>query len=156
MSNQAGQDLSVSIRDLLEVHVAYTRCRVEQAAGNFSEQISDGFQAVKDWATQKGYDLPGLKVIGIPQVSNGQLTAYECCVELPEPVDVIEENIQTKQLMGGKYAVLTLEKDSATIGDTIERFFAEYVPEHQLGIDDSRPSYEIYYEHTMDFCVPIS
>ena len=156
MSNQAGQALSVSIRDLLEVHVAYTRCRVEQATGNFSEQISDGFQAVKDWATQKGYDLPSLKVIGIPQVSNGQLTVYECCVELPEPVDVIDEKIQTKQLTGGKYAILTLEKDSATIGETIGRFFAEYVPEHQLAIDDSRPSYEIYYEHTMDFCVPIS
>ena len=155
MSNPAGQTLSVSIRGLLPVEVAYMRCRVEQAAGNFSDQIRDGFQVVKDWAAQKGFDLSLLKVIGIPQVSNGQLTSYECCIELPEPVDVNESGTQTQQLIGGKYAVLTLEKDSATIGETIGRFFAEYVPEHELVIDNDRPGYEIYYEHIMEFCVPI-
>ena len=156
MSNQAGQALSVSIRELLGVEVAYTSCRVEQAAGNFSDQIRDGFQAVKDWVMQQGYDTYGLKIIGVPQVINGQLTSYDCCVELPEPVQMSTETIQTKQLPGGQYAVLTLEKDSASIGDSIGRFFAEYVQENQLVIDSDRPSYEIYYEHLMDFCVPIS
>ena len=156
MSNQAGQALSVNIRDLLPVEVAYIRCRVEQAAGNFSEQIRDGFQIVNDWVRQQGYDLSGLRSIGVPQVINSQLTSYDCCVELPEPVQVSTETIQTRQLVGGQFAVLTLEKDSASIGDSIGRFFAEYVPEHQLAIDNNRPSYEIYYEHVMDFCVPIS
>lgn len=156
MSNQPGPALSVSIRDLLEVEVAYTRCRVEQAAGNFSDQIRDGFQTVKDWLMQQGYDISWLRVIGVPQVIDGQLKSYDCCVELPEPVQVSTETIQTKQLVGGQYAVLTLEKDSASIGDSIGRFFAEYVPEHQLAIDNDRPSYEIYYEHVMEFCVPIS
>ncbi len=50
---------------------------------------------------------------------------------------------------------LSLEKDSNTIGETIGRFFAEYMPQHQLIVDPQRPSYEVYYEHTMDFCVPI-
>jgi DNA gyrase inhibitor GyrI len=156
MSNQAGQALSVSVRDLLPVEVAYTRCHVEQAAGNFSDQIRDGFQAVKDWAMQQGYDISGLRVIGVPQVIDGQLKSYDCCIELPEPVQVNPETIQTKSLVGGQYAVLTLEKDSASISDFIGRFFAEYVPEHQLVLDNHRPSYEIYYEHLMDFCVPIS
>ena len=156
MNNETGQALSVGIRELLAIEVAYTRCRVEQAAGNFSDQIRDGFQAVKDWLMQQGYDISALKVIGVPQVINGQLTSYDCCMELPEPVQVSTETIQTKQLPGGQYAVLALEKDSASIGDSIGRFFAEYVPEHQLAIDNDRPSYEIYYEHLMDFCVPIS
>ena len=156
MSNPAKQAVSVSIQELLGVEVAYTSCRVEQAAGNFSQQIRDGFQAVKDWLIQQGYDISGLKVIGVPQVTEGQLKSYECCVELPEPVQVSTEIIQTKQLPGGQYAVLTLEKDSTSIGDSIGRFFAEYVPEHQLAIDNNRPTYEIYYEHVMDFCVPIS
>jgi len=156
MSNPAKQAVSVSIQELLGVEVAYTSCRVEQAAGNFSDQIRDGFQAVKDWLIQQGYDISGLKVIGVPQVTEGQLKSYECCVELPEPVQVSTEIIQTKQLPGGQYAVLTLEKDSTSIGDSIGRFFAEYVPEHQLAIDNNRPTYEIYYEHVMDFCVPIS
>ena len=155
MNNPTGQALSVRIRDLLPVEVAYTRCHVLQAAGNFSGEIQDGFQLVKDWAAQNGFDLSLLKVLGIPQVSNGQLTSYECCIELPEPVDVNDSEIQTKQLTGGKYAVLTLEKDSATIGETIGRFFAEYVPEHDLVVDNDRPGYEIYYEHIMEFCVPI-
>ena len=156
MSNQAGQALSVSIRDLLPIEVAYTGCRVEQATGNFSDQIRDGFQAVKDWLMQQGYDISGLKVIGVPQVMDGQLKSYDCCVEVSEPVQVNMETIRTKQLPGGQYAVLTLEKDSASIGDSIGRFFAEYVPENQIVIDNDRPSYEIYYEHLMDFCVPIN
>ena len=155
MNHEVGQALAVTIRDLPKVFVAYIHCQVDQAAGNFSDQIRDGFQNVKDWVMQKGYDLSGLKVIGIPQVNNGQLTGYECCVELPETVDGNTESIQTKQLSGGKYAVLTLEKDSATIGETISRFFTDYVPGHQLMIDDQRPSYEIYDERIMDFCVPI-
>jgi DNA gyrase inhibitor GyrI len=155
MNNPAGPALSVSIRDLLPVEVAYARCRVEQSPGRFSDQIRDGFQVVKDWAAQKGFDISLLKVVGIPQVSNGQMASYDCCIELPEPVDVSEEAIQSKQLTGGRYAVLTLEKDSATIGETIGRFFAEYVPEHELVIDNNRPNYEIYYENLLDFCVPI-
>ena len=155
MNSKTEQSLSVSIRDLPAQEVAYAQCHMEQAAGNFSEQIKDGFQAVKDWATQQGYDLADLKVIGIPQVIDGQLKSYDCCVELPMPVPVNTETIQTKRLAGGQYAVLTLEKDSASIGDSIGRFFAEYVPQNQLSIDVTRPSYEIYYEHIMDFCVPI-
>lgn len=155
MSNEAGQALAVNLRDLPPVFVAYIDFHVNQAAGNFSDQIRDGFQSVKDWAMQKGYDISNLKVIGIPHVSDGQLTSYECCIELPEQINMNVETIQTKQLPGGQYAVLTLEKDSATIGETIGRFFAEYVPQNQLSIDGNRPSYEIYSEHIMDFCVPI-
>ena len=155
MSNEVEQSLSVSIRDLPTIFAAYTYCKVDLAAGNFSDQIRDGFQSVKDWVMQKGHDLTGLKVIGVPHVKDGQLTGYECCVELPKAETVNTGTIQTKQLTGGTYAILTLEKESATIGETIGRFFAEYVPEHQLNIDDQRPSYEIYYEQLMDFCVPI-
>jgi hypothetical protein len=51
--------------------------------------------------------------------------------------------------------VLSLEKDSATIGERIGQFFAEYVPQHQLMLDATRPSYEVYYTQTMDYCIPI-
>lgn len=155
MSNEIGQALSVNVRDLLPLEVAYIHCHVDQSAGNFSDQIKDGFQAVKDWVEQQGFDLSSLKVMGVPQVINRQLISYDCCVELPRPVQVNTEIIQSKQLTGGKYAILTLEKDSATIGETIGRFFSEYVPQHQLTIDDRRPSYEMYSEHLMDFCVPV-
>lgn len=76
-------------------------------------------------------------------------------MELPEVISQHTEDVETKQLPGGRYAILSLEKDSSTIGETIGRFFAEYVPQHQLVIDTQRPSYEVYYERTMDFCVPL-
>jgi len=37
----------------------------------------------------------------------------------------------------------------------IGQFFAEYVPQYQLILDATRPSYEVYYAQTMDYCVPI-
>jgi DNA gyrase inhibitor GyrI len=155
MSILTEQPLHVTIQDLTPVFIAYVSCQLQQATGSYNEQIRDGFQHIKDWARQCGYDPSALKVIGIPRTNGAQLVGYECALELPESISQDTEDIQTKQLPGGRYAILSLEKDSNTIGETIGRFFAEYVPQHQLIVDSQRPSYEVYYEHTMDFCVPI-
>lgn len=155
MSILTEQPLHVTIQDLTPVFIAYVSCQLQQATGSYNEQIRDGFQHIKDWARQCGYDPSALKVIGIPHTNGAQLVSYECALELPESISQDTEDIQTKQLPGGRYAILSLEKDSNTIGETIGRFFAEYVPQHQLIVDSQRPSYEVYYEHTMDFCVPI-
>lgn len=155
MSVLAGQPLQVTIQDLPPVFVAYTLCQLQQVTGNYSDQIREGFDRIKNWARQQGYDPSTLRVIGIPQVDGAQLIGYECAVELPATVSPSAEDIQTKRLAGGLYAILSLEKDSATIGETIGRFFAEYLPQHQLVVDSQRFSYEVYYEHVMDYCVPL-
>jgi len=51
--------------------------------------------------------------------------------------------------------MVKIEKQSEIIGETIRRFFEEYVPNVNLQIDHSRPTYEVYWDTTMDFCVPI-
>ncbi len=155
MSVLTGQPLHVTIQDLMPIPVAYTSCQLQQATGSYSEQIRDGFQRIKDWAQQHGYDPSKLRAIGIPRTNDAQLVGYECALELPEVISQHTEDVETKQLPGGRYAILSLEKDSSTIGETIGRFLAEYVPQHQLVIDTQRPSYEVYYERTMDFCVPL-
>lgn len=155
MSGLVEQSLHVTIQDLPPVFVVYISCEVQQTTGNYSEQIRDGFQRIKDWIQQVGYDPSVLKVIGIPHTNDTQLVGYECALELPESISQYKEDIKTKLLPGGRYAILSLEKDSSTIGETIGRFFTEYVPAHQLTVDPQRPSYEVYYEYTMDFCVPI-
>lgn len=33
--------------------------------------------------------------------------------------------------------------------------YQEYVPQNRLQIDALRPTYEIYYESTLEYCVPI-
>jgi DNA gyrase inhibitor GyrI len=155
MSILTEQPLHVTIQDLTPVFIAYVSCQLQQRTGSYNEQIRDGFQHIKDWARQCGYDLSELRVIGIPRTNGTQLVGYDCALELPEAISQDTEDIQTKQLPGGRYAILSLEKNSNMIGETIGRFLAEYVPQHQLIIDPQRPSYEVYYEHTMNFCVPL-
>jgi DNA gyrase inhibitor len=154
MSIYVGQPLQVTIRDLPPTTIIYTSVLLQQMKGSYNDQIRDGFEKIKDWARRQGYDPSALKVIGIPHVNGTQLIGYECALEL-EIVSLNTEDVHTKQLPAGRYAILSLEKDSATIGETIGRFFAEYVPQHQLIVDPQRPNYEVYYEHVMDFCVPL-
>src|SRR5688500_14538645 len=117
-------DLSVTIRDLAPVLVASLSLHISAAAGTFSADIGRGFEVVKAWAEQHGFDPRVHQVIGVPQVEQRQLIGYTCCVELPAAV-AGTESIQVSELIGGRYAVLTLEKDSATIGQSIGRFFGE-------------------------------
>ncbi len=51
--------------------------------------------------------------------------------------------------------MVSIDKDPRTIGDSIARFYREYVPENNIKVDGMRPTYEIYWEDTMDYCVPI-
>ncbi|MCF2971367.1 GyrI-like domain-containing protein [Synechococcus sp. Nb3U1] len=155
MSVFSGQSLHVTLQDLPPVFVVYISCQIQQTTGNYIEKIRDGFQRIKDWVQQHGYDPSALKVIGIPHTNDTQLVGYECALELTAAVSPNTGDISTKQLPGGRYAVLSLDKNSATIGETIGRFFTEYIPQHQLIIDSQRPIFEVYYEHTMEYCVPL-
>ncbi len=56
MSTLTGQPLHVTIQNLMPIPIAYTSCQLQQATGSYSEQIRDGFQRIKDWARQRGYD----------------------------------------------------------------------------------------------------
>jgi len=51
--------------------------------------------------------------------------------------------------------VVKIAKDPRTIGDSIGRFYRDYVPQNDIRVDGTRPTYEIYWENTMDYCVPI-
>lgn len=155
MNTFTEQPLHVTIQDVTPAFIVYVSCQLQQATGRYNEQIRDCFQYIKAWVQRYGYDPSTLKVIGLPRTDGAQLIGYACARELPETISQDTEDIQIKQLPGGRYAILSLEKDSNTIGATIGRFFAEYVPQHQLIVDPQRPSYEVYYEQTMDFCVPI-
>lgn len=123
MGTLTEQPLTVTIQDLMPIPIAYMSCQLQQATGSYSEQIRDGFQRIKDWARQHGYDPSNLRVIGIPRTNDAQLVGYECALELPAVISQHTKDVETKQLPGGRYAILSLEKDSSTIGETIGRFF---------------------------------
>jgi DNA gyrase inhibitor GyrI len=155
MSTATPSLFTVDCRDLPPREVVYLSCSVDLATGAFSTQIGNGFDHLKRWAQQQGYEAAETLIIGIPHVIERQLVAYDCCVQLPVHISAPVANLASKQIPGGRYAILSLEKDSATIGELIGRFFAEYVPQHHLNIDEARLSYEVYYTRTMEYCVPI-
>lgn len=155
MTAERQTSLAVALRDLPALDLVCLSCQVDQAAGEFNTTIQRGFEQIKQWAKQQsGADADQL-IIGIPHVVDRQLVSYDCCVRVPHGGVSLPAGWEKKQLTGGSYAVLTLDKDSATIGEQIGKFFAEYAPQHQLAIDPARPSYEIYYARTMDYCVPL-
>jgi DNA gyrase inhibitor GyrI len=92
----------------------------------------------------------------VPFTDGPTLLRYWCCIEAPEGLAAGEDAVQVRELAGGRYAVLTLVKDSDTIGPSIDRFYSEYAPAHGLTLDETRPPIEVYYPETMDYCVPVS
>jgi DNA gyrase inhibitor GyrI len=155
MTAEAHPSLRVHIEELAAREVVCLTCQLDQVSGQFSTQIGEGFGQVNRWLEQHSEVVAEQLIIGIPHVVERQLIAYDCCAEVPHIATPLPQDWQTKHLSGGRYAVLSLEKDSATIGERIGQFFAEYVPQHRLILDATRPSYEVYYSQTMDYCVPI-
>ncbi len=148
--------LAVSYRDLHEQWVAFATYQADQSAGDFDPAIRAVFDRVKEWVSRHGVDPGRVPAIGIAQVVNGQLQAYQCCIPVEEDLPVEEgSDVAIQRLPGGRYAVLRIDKQPELIGEAIQRFFAEFVPQEGLQIDASRPIYEIYWEAHMDFCVPL-
>jgi DNA gyrase inhibitor GyrI len=155
MSENATPSLSVSIKELPAVHVAYIDYEANAEQGDFHNEIRKCFQRVQNWVRKLDYDPYTLLNVGIPNVVDGQLSSYGCCVQVPEVVQSGSDGVNIKELTGGRYAVVSIEKDPKIIGDSIDQFYQEYVPQNNIRIDGIRPTYEVYYESTLEYCVPI-
>ena len=147
--------LNVSVQDLPTVHVAYIDYQASSDQGDFHSEIRACFQRVQSWVRGLGHDPYSLLNVGVPNVHDGHLVSYGCCVQIPEDVQSGSDRVDIRELPGGRYAVVKMDKDPQTIGDSIGRFYQEYVPKNNLKIDRMRPTYEIYWEDTLDYCVPI-
>ncbi len=147
--------LVVEARDLAPVRVAYIEFTGDVAEGEHSHEIGACFQKVRHWVASLGHDLDTLLHIGIAKEEKGRPTGYACCVSIPESVESGSGEIRIRELVGGRYAVLTTDKDPSICGPIIGRFYQEYVPQKGIEIDDARPTYEIYYERTLEYCIPI-
>jgi len=147
--------LHVGICELEPAQVISKTCIFRHPKENHDKKIRQAFQTLREWTVRFGLDPKRLLHIGIPTVDDKQLIMYECCIEFPIPMMEEDANIQLKTLPGGVYAVLRIEKSPAKIGNAIRRLHADYIPDNDLVIDSERPTYEIYYEDTMEYCVPI-
>ncbi len=147
--------LAVSINELTPTHVAYIRYQVTAEQHEMHQAIHACFQRVQAWVRQFGIDPNRAYTVGALNLVNGQLSSYDCCIRVPELVQGGSEGIAIKDIPGGRYAVVTIQKDPSIIGDSIRRFYQEYVPQNNLTIDGTRPTYEIYYESTVEYSVPV-
>jgi len=154
MSDKAAT-LSVSIRELPSVHVAFIEYKANAEQGDMHNKIGECFRRVQAWVRERGYEPLTQLTIGAIRMVDGQLSSYECCVQIPEQEQSGSGGVDIKELLGGRYAVVCIVKDSSIIGDSIGRFYQEYVPQNNIRIDGMRPTYEVYYESTMEYCVPI-
>jgi DNA gyrase inhibitor GyrI len=147
--------LAVSIKELGTIHVAYIDNIPKPEPGNMHLEISECFQRLQGWVDNLGLDHQSLLHVGVPILRNAQLLKYECCVEVPDPIQTGADAIGIKDLPGGLFAILAIEKEPEIIGKSLELFYKEYIPQKMLHLDEVRPTYEIYYEKTMEYCVPI-
>jgi len=147
--------LHVGVCELEPVQVIYKTCIFRHSRENYDKKIRLAFQVLREWTVRFGLDPKQSLHIGIPTIEDKQLIMYECCIEFPLPMMEDNVEIQLKTLPGGNYAVLQVEKTPTKIGKAIQVFYADYIPDNNLLIDHERPIYEIYYEDTMEYCVPI-
>ncbi len=145
--------LNVETRETQPIKVAYITYTPDGNETNQHEAIRKKFNVLSQKITELEYDTSKLRVIGIPVTSEEGLVRYECCIEVPEYRDA--EEIKFKEIPGGMYCVLVMDKKPELIGPSIGRFFSEYIPEMGLRIDANRPVLEMYTENSMEFFVPV-
>lgn len=114
------------------------------------------FERVQEWLQEIGDDPYTRLTVGSIWAVEERLLRYDCCIEVPDEVESAPEGIAIKTLPGGRYAVVTIEKDPQVIPAIVRRFHEEYAPQNNIQIDPRRPTYEMYYKDAMEYCVPVS
>jgi DNA gyrase inhibitor GyrI len=140
----------VEVLSLPDLQVVHCLLLFRSNTGNPDKVIRPAFQELRRRVSDFGLDPDTLLHIGVPEIVDGELVSYDCCVEFPLP-----EETNMKALPGGRYAVLTVEKTPAKIGPAIRTFRGDYLPEHGLVVDENRPVYEIYFKDTLEYCVRV-
>lgn len=153
MDDSPRPPLAVEMRTLPAVRVAYVSYALESGQANFAA-ISACFRRVQVWLRERGLQPSAFLTIGAGN-EHRQPPGYDCCIQVPDGIERGDGDVEIKELPGGRYATLSIRKEPAIIGETLRRFYHEYVPQNRLRIDAGRPTYEIYYENTMDYCVPV-
>lgn len=142
--------LDVELRSLPDLQVIHRLLLFNSNPVNPDKVIRPAFRQLRQRVTEVGLDPDVLLHVGIPEVVDGQLVSYDCCIEFPLP-----EARDGKTLPGGQYAVLVVEKIPTKIRQALRAFQGDYLPNHGLIPDEERPVYEFYFTDTLEYCVPV-
>ena len=155
MDNKPMQELQVEIRYLPSLRVVCLAYKPEKADEKPRPEIRQRFEQVQEWVKSQGLDPYRQVTVGEIVAVDERLLRYDCCLEVPENFAKPPKGMRQKWLYGGRYAVVTLSKDPAVIAEGIRRFHEEFVPQNDLKVDASRPTFEYYWADTMEYCVPL-
>jgi DNA gyrase inhibitor GyrI len=143
--------LLVDLRELHDLRVVHSCCLFRSEIGNPDKIIRPAFKELRLLVSGFGLDPDSLLHVGVPEIVDGRLVSYVCCIEFPLP----ENAARVKILPGGRYAVLTVQKRPEKIVPAIRSFQGDYLPENGFIVDEDRPTYEYYFTDTLEYCVPI-
>ena len=143
------------MENLSPIRVAHKLCLFPTTRNRPDKKIQKTFQDLRAYVVMYGFEPDTLLHIGIPTIEDQELVTYECCLEFPLPIESENEKIGHKILPGGRYLVLRIKKKPLEIGKAIRQLYGDYIPDNQIVINEMRPVYEIYYEDTMEYCVPV-
>ena len=155
MDDTPNPTLQVEIRELPVVRVGCMAYKPSGETSNLGPELRQRFERVQAWVGELGLDPYTRLTIGSIVSADERLLRYECCLEIPDTVETCPEDIRIKKLPGGRFAVMSVDKEPQTVVESIRRFYEQWAPEHDLKIDAARPTYEIYWAETMDYCVPV-
>jgi len=104
---KAPLSLLVDMRELPTLRVIHSYCLFRSEIGNPDKVIRPAFGNLHLRLSGLSLDPDTLLHVGVPEVVDGHLVSYDCCVEFPLPDDA--SGVQV--LPGGRYVVLTVEKN---------------------------------------------
>jgi len=149
------QHLHIGTAAMEEIQVLSRRCVFPNPDASPDKKIRAAFKHLREAVSGFGFDPDSLLHIGIPVMDDKVLLTYDCCIEFPFPMDEPPSGIYPITLPGGPYIILRMEKKPQVIARSLRQFMGDYIPENEIIPDPGRPTFEIYYEKSMEFCLPI-
>ena len=153
------KDVSVTIQDMTDLHVASVR-----HVGSYSA-ICKAFDTLYAWAGPRGHANPSAKVLGIyydmPEVTPVDKLRSDACLTVPQDAksegDVVVKTLNTK----GKYASGHFEFDGKEgFAKAWDAMMGVWLPGSGYQCDD-RPTFELYLNdckndhYIVDICIPV-
>lgn len=158
MNKRGHLTMNMNIENISPCDIAYIR-----QTGAYGEGNIKTMEQLKKWATAHNLIHEKTVILGIvhdnPQITPPGNCRYDACIILPEKLLVTENKIHYGELIGGQYAVFTVEHTVQAIEQAWAEIF-QLLSQSGYFTDDTRPILERYAadkieKHLCEICVPV-
>ena len=150
--------MNIKIENITQSQIAYIR-----RCGAYGAENIKTMDNLKSWAAANDLMNENTVILGIAhdniQVTKPENCRYDAGIILSNKTIEANDSIKIRNIIGGKYAVFTIEHTAAAM----ERAWVEIFPvlfKEEYSIDNKRPIMERYEmkqvaNHICEICVPI-